>query len=182
MKNTKGPDYVLRDSDGAPKTDLLDAVLKRGEQNLKAEGIDLDAGKKAEEEVTTNWEGIDRLSNSVRNGIMTAAETLDNAWNGLKQFEFPHKEEVQLQFDTTNNDLIELSDKWATIQKRHDGMTGTVLDGTDLSLSLGISSDYTMLSEQVKATIFPTMLAMTEATHRAKAVLDENEKPQEEAK
>ena len=166
MKNDANPAYALRDNQGVVTTDLLDRVLKNGERVLASQGIDLGTvGMK--QQASTDWESIDTISHVLRNGIMKAAVEINGAWDSLQDAEFPNKEEVQLLVKTTNEDLEVFADKINIIGKRHEGKKGLIEDGPELSLSLGVSSDYIMLGEELKTLTFPTVLALTEAVDQA---------------
>lgn len=165
MNKKPSPDYVLRDSTGERKADLLDRVLANGERNLKSQGINLEPKK--DPEAMTNWATIDGMYEALRQSIMYATLEINQAYIALQGKKYSTASEVELVVSTTNQDLETFADKLNAIRARHSDKEGLIQDGPDLALSMGISSDYIMLGEEVKGLVFPTMLTLTEAVRDA---------------
>lgn len=158
---SKKPSFNVSDSKVKMDAPLLDRLLERNRQSLKSEGIDLQAIATSNKN-TTHWEQADEVYNAIAEGIYTTANEINDVFNAIKRVKLENSNELVLTVNTSMADLQTFTTDLLSIKKRHEGLSGVVKDGTELSLSMSVIQDYTILGEKLKSMAFMTMVTLTE--------------------
>jgi hypothetical protein len=115
-----------------------------------------------QEESKQNWDYLREIYEAHAQFLVAIATQINACIRLVNQSEEQGTPELRLTINTFTNDLHVFTEQLLSIKQRHEGLTGVVKDGDELSHCLSIYNDYVIWEERVRAISFPIMLTVTE--------------------
>lgn len=124
------------------------------------------------------WDDLDALYDEIAQSIMTISVEIEKSLQYMRNIDYKSNE-LNITINTFNEDMINLSKSAAAIRQKHAGKVGFVTSPDDLSLSMELFNDYTIIFDHFKTMVMQPSLIVTE--HYAKATEMYREKQKLEA-
>lgn len=179
MSNNKfAPQYfvVNGDSKDAP---LLDAMMDRSKEAMKADGIDIDKLSEKANPDPRFWEELDAVFVSVRDKLCAYLLQITQDYAALASLPLDNLTELAVVVQAFRQDMDSSSKKLLEIRARHDGRSHIVAD-SDYTLFIAIFNDYAAMGENVALAAAPVIVEMTDFTLKAQRLITQQEKANSE--
>lgn len=112
------------------------------------------------------WDDLENLFQEIANSILSISNEIENSLAYMRRLGYSNNE-LSVTINTFNTDILNFSSALAKIREKHFGRTGFVTTPDDLSLSMEIFNDYTILFEHFKTIVMQPSMIITE--HYAEA-------------
>lgn len=146
---------------GRRSTELLDTLF---------ENAGIDTGRQ-------KWDDLESLYQEIANSILIISNQLNDSLKAMNLIGYKSNE-LNITIQTFNTDILNFSSSISAIRAKHIGKTGFVTSPDDLSLSMEIFNDYTIMFEHFKTIVLQPSLIVTE--HYSEAMDLHNKKIKEQ--
>lgn len=143
---------------------------KRSEFNPVLDKMFKNAGIVGDTSNNQTWEQLEDMYQATGAGIVEIGTQVNEAIKSINEIGIVGDQELVVTVNGLTRDIEMFSEDLLKIRGRHSDMSGVVKDGEDLVLCLSCFEDYYALNGRLKAVIFPALLTVTDALHKAQAI------------